>query len=75
MKIEEYAKNALVNYGASLEDWRIEVLDVTSNTSDWADVTCTITKPHCRKPFVQWRLKMNMVRKIADFEKSTFCYL
>lgn len=75
MKIEEYAKNALVNYGASLEDWRIEILDVTSNTSDWATVTCTVTKKKCRKPFVIWNLKMNMVRNIVDFEKSTFFYL
>ena len=75
MKIEEYAKNSLVNYGAALESWKIRVLSVDTVSGDWADVTCTITKPRCRKPFVQWRLKMNMVRNITDFEKSTFCYL
>ena len=42
MKIEEYAKNALVNYEAALDSWKI---------------------------------KMNMVRNIVEFEKSTFCYL
>lgn len=75
MTIEEYAKNALVNYGAALEDWKVKVLDVSGNkSSDWVTVTCTVTKKRCRKPFIIWDLKMNMARNIVDFEKSTFCY-
>lgn len=72
MEIEEYAKNALVNYEAALDSWKIRVLSVDTVSGDWADVTCTITKPRCRKPFVQWKLKMNMVRNIVDFEKVHF---
>lgn len=75
MKIEEYVKNALVNYGAALESWKIRVLSIDIVSGDWADVTCTITKPRCRKPFIQWRLKINIARNITDFSKSTFMYL
>lgn len=75
MTIERYAKNALVNYGAALENWKVKVLSVDATSGDWVNVTCTITKPRCRKPFIEWRLKMNMVRKIADFEQSNFIYL
>lgn len=75
MTIEGYAKNALVNYGAALENWKVKVLSVDATSGDWVNVTCTITKPRCRKPFIEWRLKMNMVRNIADFEQSNFIYL
>ena len=72
MKIEEYAKNALVNYGAALENWKVNIIDTKVTSSDWTDVICTITKPRCRKPFIQWNLKMNIARNIVDFSKSTF---
>lgn len=75
MTIEGYAKNALVNYGAALENWKVKVLSVDATSGDWVNVTCTITKPRCRKPFIEWRLKINMVRSIADFEQSNFIYL
>lgn len=72
MTIEEYTKIALVNYGAAFKNWKVKVLSVDVISGDWVNVTCTITKPRCRKPFIEWRLKMNMVRKIADFEQSNF---
>ena len=75
MKIEEYAKNALINYGAALESWKIKILNINADSGDWVDVTCTLTKPRCRKPFMQWELKINMAKNITDFLQSTFTYL
>ena len=76
MKIEEYAKNALVNYGAILPNWGVEIIEIGNLPgSDWADVTCFITRPKCRKPYVSWTLRMNMVRQITDFSRSTFTKL
>ena len=76
MSIAEMAKNALVNYGAMLPDWKVEILGTEAKPySDWVEVTCQITKKRCRKPFIKWNLAMNMARSITDFEKSDFRYL
>ena len=75
MTKQEMVKNALVNYGAMLPDWRVEIIASEAKPySDWVLVTCKIIKKRCRKPFVQWELKMNTVRNITDFENSRFSY-
>lgn len=76
MTITEMVENALVNYGAMLPGWKVEISETKSKPySDWVEVTCLITKKRCRKPFIEWNLAMNMARSITDFDKSNFRYL
>lgn len=75
MSIEQHMRNALINYGAINENWRIKIIDKEILPySDWVKVTVEVYKPRCRKPCTIWTLASNMVRGITDFEKSTFIH-
>lgn len=74
--IMEGIKNALVDYGAMLEDWKVNFVEAERvNKSDIIYVTVTITKKRCRKPFVLWKLRIDEVRELVYFDRSTFEYL
>ena len=74
--IESKIKNALVEYGAMNENWRLKITNkgIISN-SDYASFTVEIYKPRCRKPCTEWTLIANIVREFVDFGKSTFVRL
>lgn len=70
MSIENKMKIALVNYGAMNEDWRIKVISVETDYSDWAKVIVEVYKPRHKTPCTCWTLFANMVREFVDFERS-----
>jgi len=74
--IENKIKNALVEYGAMNENWRLKITDkeIIGN-SDYANISVEIYKPRCRKPCIVWTLVTNIVREFVDFERSTFVRL
>ena len=76
MTIDQQMRNALLNYGAIGDSWRIKITDKeVINYSDWAKVTVELYKPRCRKPYAIWELVTNTVRCVTDFEKSTYIRL
>lgn len=81
--LNDYMKNlmegikiALVDYGAMLEDWKLSFVEAERiGNSDMINVTVTITKKRCRKPFMIWTLRIDEVRELVYFDRSTFEYL
>lgn len=72
-ELEKKMLNALVNYGAALENWKVQIVNVErKGYSDKADVELTITKNRCRKPFAWWKIPVDMVRELAFFDKAAF---
>lgn len=68
-------KNALVDFGAMLENWKINLICIENDGSDIYYVSVTITKNRCKKPFVMWTLRVDTVRELVYFDRSTFEYL
>lgn len=77
MMIKEFAKAALINYGAILENWKIVIGEISqmSDRSDWVEVQVYVYKPRSKKPDFFWELCMNMARNVTDFGKSQFTNL
>ena len=74
--LENGIKEALVEYGAMNDNWRMKITDKEIIAySDWAKVEIEIYKPRCRKPCIIWTLAINMVKELVDFERSTFVRL
>ncbi len=73
-KLENQIKQALVNYGAMGENWRMKVTNrEIIGRSDWAKVVVEITAPKKRKPCTKWELAINIARNQIHWDKSTFC--
>lgn len=72
-KLEEAIKRIFVEEGIVLENWRVRITWIYgSKHSDYRDVTVEVIKPRCRKPCTIWTLKVDIVREIIDFSKSSF---
>ena len=72
----EGIKNALVDYGAMFDDWKVEYLDsVRVGNSDIVYIMVGIIKKRCRKPFMVWNLKVDIVREMVYFDCSSFEYV
>ena len=66
-------KNALIEYGDMLEDWKLKFVSVEKiGNSDFADVSVEITKKRCRKPFIMWKLRVDTVKELVHFDQSSF---
>ena len=49
MTEQEMIKNALINYGAMLPEWKVEIIAREAKYySDWVTIVCRITKKRCR---------------------------
>lgn len=69
-------KNVLVERGTMLEDWKVNFVEGERiGHSDYLDITVTITKKRCRKPFMIWTLRIDEVRELVFFDRSSFEYL
>lgn len=76
MNCEQQMRNALLNYGAINENWRVklthkEILPFT----DYAKVIVEVYKPRCRKPYGICHMYVDTVRGITNFERNTFIRL
>lgn len=72
-ELENKMLNALINYGAALEGWKVKILSVyRRGCSDMVDVELTITKKRCRKPFICWKIPVDIARELAYFDTATF---
>lgn len=74
-KLEEGIRNAMDERGITNpnESWRIKITNrYIINNSDLANVTVEVYKPRARKWAVIWILRINFVRNIIQWDKSTF---
>lgn len=73
-KITEKMKNALLNYGAITEKYRIKVTGIEKipNKVDYVYVHIMVWKPRSRKADIAWKLFVDTTREIVYFDKSEF---
>lgn len=74
MKLEKQLKDAMIEYGAITEKYRIKIISIEheNKNSDYANVIVEVYKPRSRKPDIMWNLFINMVREILYWDKSSF---
>lgn len=73
--IEELMKDALVWYGAMLENWRLKIVRVYATGADSANVELQIFEPRRRKPTVSWIIPVDTARNNVYVSEGTFTYL
>lgn len=73
MSLEEKLKNAMIDYEAIAENWRIKIIAIerVSNNSDYAHVIIETYKPRSRKPDYAFNLYVNMVKELIFWDRST----
>ena len=72
MRLKQGIKNALIEYGAIEDNWRICIIDKEIiGKSDWAKITVNITPPRKRKPCICWEISINIVKNQIHWDKST----
>ncbi len=77
MTLTEAIKEALIEYGAIGENWRIQIgnTEVQAIGSDWAIVSVHVYKPRCRKPQGCWHLAIYMPKDQIHWDKSQYINL
>lgn len=75
-KLLEGIHKCMDEKGITAPGYRINIVErqIIGN-SDWAYVTVNIFLPRKRKPTLCWKLAINFVRNIIDWDKSSFFYL
>lgn len=73
-KIAEKMRNALLNFGAITEKYRIEVTEIEKipNKSDYVYVHVMVWKPRSRKADIAWKLFVDTAREVTHFDRSEF---
>lgn len=77
--MKEFMENirlAMIEHGAIGEKYRIKFVEEQGNkNSDYRTIVVECFYPRCRKPFAVWNLKIDMVRELLFWDKSSFYYL
>ena len=73
--LKDALRNVMIETGRlSLTD-RIDIINVTTNETDWAHVELYVYHERKKKPFIYWNICVNMARNQAYWDKSTFEWL
>lgn len=72
MKLQEQLKNAMIEYGAIAENWRIKIIAIERiGNSDYANVVIESYKPRNRKPDYAHTLFIDTVKELIFWDRST----
>ena len=75
MDIQEAIRNALVETGRiSLKD-RIEIIEKSTDTSDYARIGIVAYHGRKKNPFVYWNICVDIARELIRWDTSTFYYI
>ena len=73
--IKDAIENAMRETGRLPKNGRIEIQNVTTNSSDYARVEVLSYKGRCKKPMMYWNICIDMARELIRWDTTTFYYL
>jgi len=75
MDIQTALKNLLIGTGRISPNDRVEIIEKSVTTSDWARIGLHVYRRRNKKPFVYWNICVNLPRETVHWDLSTFYYI